>query len=608
MTCGNEGRKHFFSEEKKQKTFMSLDTRRRRVTLQEAKVFCFFFSKKKCFLSSYPPKAAALPKPTLPAAALLLALAAPAHAATQCNIGALSALAVDGVTIVTAAQSDATCVVFGTLNTSGAPPGSAGFQLRLPATWNHKFIMFGVGGYAGADTDPSANETDVATSLARGYAAIITDTGHQGVSTDASWALIAPGVPAAARIEDYLYRATHQVTQAGKTLVARFYGQPIREAYFDGCSNGGRQALTEAANYPADYDGIIAGAPFFDAHVQLAALSFFRQQLGSPQSYVPSAKLPAISAAILQSCDAADGVRDGLIQNPAICAFDPATLICKGAETNACLTAPQAETIRTYFTATHDSAGAYLYTGWPVGALAGADIWNFGATRPSDLGAPEPWGNAGFPPAPIGWQFVDHLMKFIVAQNAGFDARLFLPTPSGPISQPNLTLFDDRLKISRPQPSTGGFNLPPQAYAKFDARRGKLLLYHGLADPALSPFSTARLYERMAALTPGGYASLRQSARLFMVPGMQHCGGGDAPDVFDTLTPLEHWVEQGQPPAQIQAVHRGPKGIDRSMPLCPFPQQAAYSGKGSLNDAANWSCPPNQSLLKVGQNGTQSGL
>jgi len=587
---------------------MSLGTRRRRVTLPEAKVFCFFFSKKKCFLSSLRLKAASLPKLSLPAAALLLALAAPAHAATQCNVGALSALAIDGVTIVTTTQSKATCVVFGTLNTSGTAPGSAGFQLRLPTTWNHKFIMFGVGGYAGTATDPSANETDVATALAQGYAAIITDTGHQGVSTDASWALIAPGVPATAKIEDYLYRATHQVTQAGKSLVARYYGQPIRDAYFDGCSNGGRQALTEAANYPADYDGIIAGAPFFDAHVQLAALTFFRQQLGSSQSYVPAEKLPAISAAILQSCDAADGVRDGLIQNPAACAFDPATLICKGPENDACLTARQAETIRAYFTETRDSAGAYLYAGWSVSGLAGAGFWDFGATRPTDLAAPEPWGNAGFSPAPIGWQFVDHLMKFIVAQKSGFDARSFLHAPSGAITQPSLNLFDERLKIPLTSQSTGGFNISPQAYEQFYARRGKLLLYHGLADPALSPFSTARLYEQMAARAPGGYASLRQSSRLFMVPGMLHCGGGDAPDAFDTLTPLEHWVEQGQPPAEIQAVHRGPKGIDRSMPLCPFPQQAVYSGKGNVNDAKNWSCPPNQSMLKVGQNGTQSGL
>jgi feruloyl esterase len=545
---------------------------------------------------------------TIPAAALLLALAAPAHAATQCTVGGLSALAVDGVTIVNATQSDATCTLIGTLNTAGTPPGSAGFQLRLPAAWNHKFIMFGVGGYAGRVTEPSANETDIQTALARGYAAIITDTGHQGGSTDASWALIGPGTPAVAKIQDYLYRATHQVTQAGKALVERFYDQTIRTAYFDGCSNGGRQGLMEAANYPADYDGIVSGAPFFDAHVELAALDFFLKQLESWQSYVPAAKLPAVSAAILQSCDATDGVRDGLIQNPAACAFDPATLICKGPETNACLTKPQAETVRAYLAELRDSSGAYLYAGWPVTAVDAASAWTFGLSRPTDLAAAEPWGNAGFTPAPIGWQFVDHLLKFVVAQKSGFDARGLLHAPAGTIGKPVLDLFNERLGIPRTQPAPAGFDVSPHAYDAYFARRGRLLLYHGLADPALSPFSTMRLYEQMAQATSGGYESLRRSSRLFMVPGMHHCGGGDAPNQFDTLTPLEHWVEQGQPPNVIQAVHQGPKGIDRAMPLCPFPQQATYSGKGSVTDAVNWSCSKNDAMLKRGANGVESGL
>jgi len=551
---------------------------------------------------------------SIPAVSLVLTLTGPARAATPCTIGAISALGVDGVTVVSASHpapgqpGAATCTVFGTLNTDGAPAGSAVFQLRLPDTWSHKFIFFGVGGYGGTAIDPSANPTDIAAALARGYAAMITDTGHQGGSTDSSWALVRPGVPAAAKVADFLYRATHQVTQAGKALVQRFYGQPISRAYFDGCSNGGHQGTTEAADYPADYDGIIAGAPLFDEHVNLAALTFFRRQLASPQSYVPAAKLPAIEAAVLQSCDAADGVRDGLIQNPAACNFDPAVLICKGAETDSCLTPPQAQTVSTYLGETRDAAGGYLYTGWSISAFAGADIWTFGGTRPADFAAAEPWGNAGFAPAPIGWQFVDHLMKFLVEQKPTYDMRAFGSISSGAVSPADLALFDERLRVATVPHPDAGFNISADSYKAFFQRRGKLLLYHGLGDPAISPFSTMRLYEQMAAATPGGYQTLRRSARLFLVPDMQHCGRGTGPSVFDTLTPLEQWVEHGIPPSSIAAVHPAGKTIDRSMPLCPFPQQAAFSGKGDVKDAANWSCPDNTKMLSLGKNGRAAGL
>jgi len=542
----------------------------------------------------------------------LVAWAAPAGAATPCDAGAISALAVDGVTIVSAAHAGATCTVFGTLNTSGsAPPGAAGFQLRLPDAWSRRFIFFGTGGFAGQDTDPSANPVDMQGALARGYAAIVTDTGHQGGSTDASWALIRPGVPAEAKVADYLYRATHEVTLAGKALVQRFYGLPPRYSYFDGCSNGGHQGMTEAADYPADYDGIIAGAPFFDAHVLLSGLHFFLHDLHSAAAYVPVTKLPAINAAILQECDALDGVKDGLIQNPAACAFDPAALICKGPETDTCLTPAEAGTVGAYLAETRDAAGGYVYAGSSVTALTGAAAWSFGMARPADLKAAEPWGNGGFSPAPIGWQFSDHGLRFLVERQPAFDVRGFGHGAGGSFGQADIDLFDARLGVAGAPKPLAGFSISPLAYRAFLDGRGKLLMYHGLSDPAISPFSTMRLYEQMAGAAPGGYAKLGQSARLFMVPGMQHCGG-PGPNEFDTLTPLEQWVEHGVAPDAIGAVHIAgddvKKKVDRGMKLCPFPRQAVYGGRGEVNDSASWVCTDNRKMLDVGRNGIEAGL
>src|SRR5262245_17675651 len=282
---------------------------------------------------------------TLPAAGLVLAGlligAAPANAVLpSCNPAALAGFGVADVTIAAAVDVPAGGAnrsfraVLATMRTPGfsAPDGSARFELRRPSPWNGKFLFFGVGGSAGT-LNPATNPLDFLPALPRGYATIVTDTGHVGqgltptdqlgASTDARWALIAPGVPDRAKITDYYFRATHQVTAAGKRLVQSFYQAPVRRAYFDGCSNGGRMAYMEATRFPEDFDGLIAGAPFLDLRVLLAGQHFHRTQLASPNAYTPFTKLPMIDAAVRASCDAADGVADGLIQNPGKCQFHP---------------------------------------------------------------------------------------------------------------------------------------------------------------------------------------------------------------------------------------------------------------------------------------------
>ena len=561
---------------------------------------------------------------SLALAGLLIGTAPASAVLGNCTPSSLTALGVPGVAIVAAVDVAASaanpefCDVLGTVKTTGfgAPDGSARFELRLPSPWNGKFLFLGVGGLAGT-LNPAANPVDALQSLAKGYATIVTDTGHVGqgltpadqlgATTDARWALIAPGVPDEAKITDYYFRATHRVTQAGKLLVQAFYQGPISRAYFDGCSNGGRMAYMEATRFPEDFDGIVAGAPFLDLRVLLAGLRFHKTQLASPAAYIPASKLPMIDRAVRASCDATDGIADGLIQNPGKCAFDPKTLVtatCTAADAT-CLTLEQAHTLAAYFTALRDDEGGLVYTGAAVSDLGGGDgmdLWTTGFVPPTSFTADEPWGNQGFSPAPISWQFMDHVIKYIVKRDPNFDARSF-DNGAPRFDEEALELFDRRTEA--------GDADDPEQFKRFLDQNRKLIVFHGFSDPALPAFRTIRHYEALARRT-SGFDALRKNMRLFLAPGMHHCGGGPGPNLFDTLSALENWVEHGVAPDAIPATHfvnNNPAlGVDRTMPLCAFPEQAQYRGSGDVNSAASWACTPNQRLLEVGPNGRQAGL
>jgi len=548
---------------------------------------------------------------TLLATAALLA-ASPAGAAAPCSTAGLMALGVPGVQILSATpvtSAPAYCNVLASVTTSGAgaPNGSALAVFQLPARWNSKFLFFGTGGLAGVPA-PSANAVDIALALGKGYATAVTDTGHVGhgltpndflgIVTDARWALLPDGTPDTAKVTDYFHRAVHDVTVTGKRLVRAYYDADIERAYFDGCSNGGRMAFVEATRYPDDFDGIIAGAPFLDIRVVMGGIKDAKQFL-TPSTYIPFGVLPQVDQAVYASCDAADGVRDNLIQNPAKCAFDPDTLVRSGL-----LSPGQAESLETYFRALRDESGRLVYPGFAVSDLAngGLDAWSTGFVPPTRFTAAEPWGNLGFTPAPIGWQFVDHITKYLVERDPTFDVREFDVSPSGVVGDRALALWDRRTEA--------GDGDVPSAILPFIARGKKLLIYHGYSDPALPPFRTVKYYEDLARVARG-YRELQENVRLFMVPDMQHCGGGPGPNVFDTLTPLENWVERGTAPDSILATHftnNDPtQPVDRSMPLCKFPEQAEYLG-GAVTAAANWACPRNHRLLEVGPNGEAAGL
>jgi feruloyl esterase len=534
----------------------------------------------------------------------LLSIAFEAQAAT-CSVEAISALQVPNMTVETAklvpaaAPNPEYCQVGGAVTTSGggAPDGSARFDIRLPANWNGKFLFYGVGGLAGS----VPGQYDSEGALPQGYALAVTDTGHQAGGTDASWAITPSGEPDQAKIVDYYHRGAHSVTVAAKALVLKYYGaESIKRAYFGGCSNGGRMALQEAERYPDDFDGIISGAPFISVRAIMTPLKVLKDM--KSDGFIPPELLPRIDEAVYASCDAADGVKDGLIQNPAKCSFDPATLICKAGATTGCLTPGQADTLKRYMEPVRSRGGRLATPGLSVtdlGGRGGMAAWTTGATPPN-FSNPELWSG----PAPAGWLFANHIVQYLVKRDPKFNSLTFGISRDGVIPDEALKLYEER--------TGAGSADDPSQLKPFIQKNKKLLMYHGYSDPALSPFKTILFYEQLADLMPGGYGEVQKNVRLFMVPGMQHCGGGPGPNVFGTLTKLDEWVDRGIAPDQIIATKytndRRTEPVIRRMPLCKFPEQAKYSGSGDVNDAANWKCSGDQALLEAGPNGTAAGL
>jgi len=527
-----------------------------------------------------------------------------AHAAMPgCTLSALNALGVPGMTFTSATDVAATasvpeyCRVVGVVASPSGNPHGDGFAIDLPAAWSGRFLMNGGGGFAGGVNGPNT------AALSKGIAEASTDTGHTGGT--ATFALSAPHVPATGAIADYFYLAVHNVTAASKQLIKAFYGGAgVQYAYFQGCSTGGRQALVEAERYPDDFDGIIAGDPFMTHHLVLEQFKGELALLQPSSAYISPAQLPAIDSAVYANCDAKDGLKDNLIQNPQACSFDPRTLLCgvNGNTSPGCLTQVQADALSKYIRPI-TVGGKVVIPGYPVSDLGGPDgmsLWFLGSSPPTAPNGPEPWTNP-----PFAWSFADQTIKYFVEEDPNYDIFNFDLSSSGAIGRAALSLYD--------QGTAAGNADDPRRLLPYLGQGKKLLIYHGFSDGGLSPYPTIRLYKELASIHDGSYRRLQRGARLFMVPGMHHCSGGPGPNIFDTLTPLQNWVEHGQAPDGIIATHHvnnsAANPVDRTMPLCKFPEQARYSGKGDVNDAANWSCPSgDRSLLKIGPNGAQAGL
>jgi feruloyl esterase len=353
---------------------------------------------------------------------------------------------------------------------------------------------------------------------------------------------------------DFGWRAIHEMTVASKKIVASYYDSGPKFSYWNGCSAGGRQAMKAAQQFPADFDGIIAGAPGLDWTGRAAGAVRVAKTLEKNEAArLTETERRFLHNAVVQSCDAADGVKDGVIENPQRCKFDPGVLECKGSETSSCLSKPQVETARLIYSAAVNPATKREITGLIPG---------------SELG----WTD-------LGWT--------ASARSTGLDQFRFivLGDPTWDIQKFN---FESDI-VRAEEVDNNTINALDPNLKPFISRGGKLIQFHGWSDPQISPGNSTQYYARVLQAL-GGAANVHASYRLFMAPGMGHCGGGEGTNTFDMVTALEQWVEQKKAPDHIVASRTTNGVVDRTRPLCPYPQVAVYKGTGSTDEAANFAC------------------
>jgi feruloyl esterase len=417
-------------------------------------------------------------------------------------------------------------------------------EIWLPVeTWNGKYLAVGNSAFRGR-----VRHTAMIEPLTRGYATSSTDTGHTG--NTASFGLGHPE-----KVIDFGWRAVHEMASTSKQIVAAYYETGPQYSYWTGCSAGGRQAMKEAQRFPNDFNGIVAGAPGLDWTGRATAALRAAQVLEIDESArLDSSKRELLYNAAINSCDSNDGLVDGLISKPEECGFDPAVLQCAaGEETAACLTPAQVNTAR------------MLYSS-PINPASGREIT--GLLPGSEQG----WTD-------LGWT--------ASARATGMEQFKYLV-----YSDPNWTLqqFDfSQGIVDAEETDSDTLNALNPDLKPFIDSGGKLIQYHGWSDPQISPSNTTQYYQQVTDEL-GGRGEIHDSYRLFMVPGMAHCSGGPGPNRFDMLSALEAWVEQGVAPDSVIATHQVDGEVDRSRPLCPFPEIATYSGTGSIDEAANFSC------------------
>lgn len=437
----------------------------------------------------------------------------------------------------------------------GTIEGNIGFEVWLPATWNHRLLGAGVGGDAGV-----FNYADMSRRIAEGFATVTTDSGHK--ASNPHWMR-----DAKART-DYEHRAVHLAAQAGKALAQRFYGKPADRSYFLGCSGGGRQALKEMQNYPGDYDGVIAGAPGPYMPLQSVRMMWFAlAQKRNPAGALSDADWALYERRATAACDRDDGVEDGVIGDPLRCGFKPATLACAPGQTADCLSAAKLAMLEAIVAPMRDAQGRAMDGGLFPGVR----------TRPG-------------PPSPL----LRQMWADGVHDDPDWDEETFDRTA-------------DLAAANRIMPE---LRADKTAIRPFVARGAKAILYQGWADPSTNAGPTIDYYVDLAAAN-GGVERLKDSARLFLVPGMYHCGGGPGTGAFggsgqpawpgdaqrDVLWALIRWVEQGRAPEMLIATRFEGEAPRFTRPLCAFPAHAVYDGKGPAEEAASFRCAPDPQLV-----------
>jgi feruloyl esterase len=475
---------------------------------------------------------------------------------TACTVAAVQAKAPAGTTITgaemvaAAGRVPAHCRVDGHVTSSD---NEVNFRLALPEGWNGKFLFLGVGGLGGTIANLSSG-------LMRGYASASTDTGH--VASDPNW------WSNRAKEIDYGYRGTHVTAVASKALTASFYGKPPQHAYFNGCSNGGRQAMMEVQRYPEDFDGVIAGHPATGTTMQVGRAVVYQHMLASSDNFLTDEAIEQLSTATLAACDKTDGLQDGLITDPRACTFDVDTLTS--------LTPGQRATIKKIYAGLKTKDGKTYAHGFPVGHEGGTTGWRAwisGANAP----VKQADGSLAYGPErrPAGFGLMDPNFRFLALDqdDPNFSWKTF-----------NFDRDLPRLKTMTEILTPGDTDL-----RAFKKHGGKLIMYHGWADPGISAAGTVDYYEQMVRKA-GGQKDADAFARLYMIPGMHHCSGGAGTSSFDMLDVLEQWVEKGIAPAGVPASRIVDDKVVRTRPLCPHPAAARYKGTGSVDDAGSFEC------------------
>ncbi len=417
------------------------------------------------------------------------------------------------------------------------------FEVWLPVqNWNGKFVAGGNGVWAG-----SIAYGDMSGPLVAHFAAAASDLGHQGSPMDGSFAAGHPE-----KLIDFGYRAEHEMTVAAKAIVQAFYGKPASRSLYVSCSTGGRVGLMESYRFPEDFDGISAMAPA-NPMVGLMIASLWTGYVAEKDdaSHIPRDKFQLVHQAVLAACDAQDGVKDGIVSAPQRCGFDPKSLQCKAGDAPDCLTAAQVTALQgVYGGPRNPRTGKQIYPGFSPGSEGQVSMLATGTE-----------------PFPVATSY----FRDLVFQDRNWDFRSF-----------------DYDKDVQRSAAVGheDLDVPAKGPRAFLARGGKLLLSHGWADGLIPPMSTVDFFTRMQR-SVGRKA--RGNARLFMIPGMGHCGGGDGPSVVDMLSVIDNWVETGDAPERIIASNP-PNATPRTRPLCPYPQEAKYTGSGSTDEAQNFRC------------------
>jgi len=434
-----------------------------------------------------------------------------------------------------------------TATAAPTPDSAIKFEVWLPVEgWNGKFVAVGNGGFSGL-----IFYSDMADPLRRGYAVAGSDTGHEGGPADAGFAVGHPE-----KLVDFAWRAVHETTVQSKAIVTALYSRPPRRAYWVGCSTGGRQGLKSAQRFPEDFDGISAGAPANNWVPLMAYGAKVQQLVTHPKAGLAPPQLTLLKEAAIKACDARDGVTDRVVEDPRSCAFDPGTIACTAGTSSSCLTPSQVVTARSiYAGVVNQRTGEKIF---PGPAPGGEPVW------------------AAYAPG-----------AFPIAANYWRDQ-----VTGDPSWTPSKLDLDKDLARARSLDKTVDVTATDPNLSAFVGRRGKLLLWHGWTDGLIPAQNTIDYYESVRTKT--GAEQVKDSVRLFMAPGVDHCSGGEGTFTIDVLGALDTWVESGKAPEQIIASRPLAGGVTRTRPLCSYPQVARYRGQGSTDEASNFACesPP----------------